>query len=69
MDKVKISDARKECKLCGRVYGANNIERTCLCGGFLYVVGGYWQRKTGGDADGQADTGAVHRRLRTDKRD
>lgn len=59
MNKVKIADTRKECKLCGRVYRADNAERTCLCGGFLYVVGGYWQRKTGGDADGDKDNQEV----------
>lgn len=63
MDRVKMFDVRKECRMCGKRHRANSKQMFCSCGGFLYITGAYLQRKAGGEADGQADTGTVHRCL------
>ena len=55
VEKANLFDVRKECRLCGRKYPADSEQRICECGGFLYVVGAYWQRKTGGDANAGKD--------------
>lgn len=59
MDKVNLFDVRKECRICGKRYRADSKQKFCSCGGFLYITGAYWQRKTGGDAGGDKDNQEV----------
>lgn len=64
IERVRPVDVGKICLICRRRYPIE--AKRCSCGGRLYVTGicrSTYPRRTGGDTGGQADIGAVHRRL------
>lgn len=70
IERVRPGDVGKICLICRRRYPIQTEH--CSCGGRLYATGicrSTYPRKTGGEADGQAYIGAVHRCLRADQGD
>lgn len=35
----------KKCLCCGKTYSIADPKKNCSCGGFLYMVGQYYQKK------------------------
>lgn len=35
----------KKCLCCGNTYGIGESKKNCTCGGYLYTVGQYYQKK------------------------
>ena len=35
----------KKCLCCGKTYSTGEQKKICSCGGFLYTIGQYYQKK------------------------